>query len=95
MRTDLLEEEQGLRPYCWEFHCRPGEEISACDNCLVRRSGAEYCYELRKVIPSFMKRVDIPDRGGAWSDYFRDSAAGVARGVELGSGFLGGGLLLG
>ena len=25
--------------------------------------------ELRKVIPSFLKRVDRPDRGGAWSDY--------------------------
>ena len=26
-------------------------------------------YELRKVIPSFLKRVDLPDRGVAWSDY--------------------------
>jgi thymidylate synthase ThyX len=25
--------------------------------------------ELRKVIPSFLKRVDRPDRGGAWSEY--------------------------
>jgi thymidylate synthase ThyX len=25
--------------------------------------------ELRKVIPSFLKRVDLPDRGQAWSDY--------------------------
>ncbi len=25
--------------------------------------------ELRKVIPSFMRRVDVPERGGAWSDY--------------------------
>src|SRR6202789_1987591 len=25
--------------------------------------------ELRKVIPSFLQRVDRPDRGGAWSDY--------------------------
>jgi excisionase family DNA binding protein len=51
MRTDLLEEEKGIRPYCWEFHCQPGEKNSPCDNCLVRRSGAEYCYELRNVIP--------------------------------------------
>ena len=51
MRTDLLEEEQGIRPYCWEFHCQPGEEPSACDDCLVRRSGAENCYELRRVVP--------------------------------------------
>ena len=25
--------------------------------------------ELRKVIPSFLTRVDLPDRGGAWSSY--------------------------
>ena len=26
--------------------------------------------ELRKVIPSFLKRVDLPERGAAWSEYF-------------------------
>ena len=26
--------------------------------------------ELRHVIPSFVRRVDVPDRGGVWSDYF-------------------------
>ena len=25
-------------------------------------------HELRKVIPSFLRRVDLPDRGGAWSE---------------------------
>src|SRR5205807_495054 len=25
--------------------------------------------ELRKVIPSFLKRVDVPDRGGVWANY--------------------------
>jgi thymidylate synthase ThyX len=29
--------------------------------------------ELRKVIPSFVKRVDRPDRGGAWSAYFEQT----------------------
>ncbi|HVM41333.1 MAG TPA: FAD-dependent thymidylate synthase [Acidimicrobiia bacterium] len=29
--------------------------------------------ELRKVIPSFLKRVDRPDRGGAWSAYMTDT----------------------
>jgi thymidylate synthase ThyX len=29
--------------------------------------------ELRKVIPSFLKRVDLDDRGVAWSDYMRSS----------------------
>ncbi len=30
--------------------------------------------ELRKVIPSFMRRVDVPERGGAWSKYLGDIA---------------------
>jgi excisionase family DNA binding protein len=51
MRTDLLEEEQGIRPYCWEFHCQPGDEVSACDECPVRRWGIANCYEVREVIP--------------------------------------------
>jgi thymidylate synthase ThyX len=29
--------------------------------------------ELRKVIPAFLKRVDLPDRGGAWSEYLADT----------------------
>jgi len=29
--------------------------------------------ELRKVIPSFLKRVDLPDRGGAWSEYLEEN----------------------
>lgn len=31
--------------------------------------------ELRKVIPSFLKRVDRPDRGGRWSAYLHDTHA--------------------
>jgi hypothetical protein len=37
--------------------------------------------ELRKVIPAFLTRVDIPDRGGAWSEYLarvREDAADMA-----------------
>ncbi len=30
-------------------------------------------HELRKVIPSFLRRVDLPDRGGRWSDYLRST----------------------
>jgi len=29
--------------------------------------------ELRKVIPSFVRRVDLPDRGGAWSEYLEST----------------------
>ncbi len=31
--------------------------------------------ELRKVIPAFMRRVDVPERGGRWSRYLSDVAA--------------------
>ena len=31
--------------------------------------------ELRKVIPSFLTRVDRPDRGGAWSEYLAETRA--------------------
>ena len=44
--------------------------------------------ELRKVIPSFLRRVDLADRGGAWTDYLadtHDAMAGVAEQL-LGSG---------
>ncbi len=37
--------------------------------------------ELRKVIPSFLRRVDLPGRGGAWSRYLgatRDATAALA-----------------
>lgn len=37
--------------------------------------------ELRKVIPAFLRRVDIPERGGAWSRYLaesREAIGGVA-----------------
>lgn len=40
--------------------------------------------ELRKVIPSFLKRVDIPDRGGAWSGYFQENHEAMER---IASGF--------
>ncbi len=30
-------------------------------------------HELRKVIPSFLRRVDLPDRGGRWIDYLDDT----------------------
>jgi len=30
--------------------------------------------ELRKVIPSFLRRVDVPERGGAWSAYLGETS---------------------
>jgi thymidylate synthase ThyX len=38
--------------------------------------------ELRKVIPSFLGRVDLADRGGVWSEYLADTQAQTDRVVE-------------
>jgi len=41
----------------------------------VRASADAMLVELRKVIPAFLRRVDLPDRGGAWSAYLADTQA--------------------
>jgi thymidylate synthase ThyX len=38
--------------------------------------------ELQKVIPSFVKRVGMPDRGGAWIAYLRELRERAAKGAE-------------
>ena len=41
--------------------------------------------ELRAVIPAFLRRVDVPNRGGAWSEYLRrtaESMEGIAQELE-------------
>lgn len=38
--------------------------------------------ELRKVIPSFLKRVDVADRGGAWSEYMRRNRSAMQEQAE-------------
>jgi thymidylate synthase ThyX len=35
-------------------------------------------HELRKVIPSFLRRVDLPDRGGAWTSYLESTRTATA-----------------
>src|SRR5579863_7133337 len=35
--------------------------------------------ELRKVIPSFLQRVDVPERGGEWSEYLATTRDRTAR----------------
>jgi thymidylate synthase ThyX len=47
----------------------------------ARRYADLMLFELRKVIPSFLRRVDLPDRGGAWSSYMattRATTSGIA-----------------
>jgi thymidylate synthase ThyX len=38
--------------------------------------------ELRKVIPAFLRRVDLPDRGGAWSAYLAETQAATRIAAE-------------
>ncbi len=75
------------RPRCpMSASTAPGSPTSCCCSACgpirspeARRYAELMLEELRKVIPSFLQRVDRPDRGGAWSDYLaqtgRDSAA--------------------
>lgn len=48
----------------------------------ARDYAAMMLVELRKVIPSFLRRVDLPDRGGAWSEYLATTAHGVQEVVD-------------
>ena len=41
----------------------------------ARRYAELMLEELRKVIPSFLQRVDVPERGGVWSSYLADTRA--------------------
>ena len=47
----------------------------------ARDFGERALRELRKVIPAFVKRVDMPDRGGAWVEYLRETRARASRAV--------------
>jgi thymidylate synthase ThyX len=44
----------------------------------ARECAAEMLRELRKVIPAFLTRVDVPDRGGAWSGYLAANRTATA-----------------
>ena len=51
----------------------------------VRSYGAMMLTELRKVIPSFLTRVDLPDRGGAWSEYLSSTRTALEQLAPAGS----------
>jgi len=48
----------------------------------AREVGGLALTELRKVIPAFVKRVDMPDRGGAWIEYLEELRNTTARTAE-------------
>jgi thymidylate synthase ThyX len=43
----------------------------------MREYGNLMLVELRKVIPAFLKRVDVEDRGRAWTTYWRETRLGT------------------
>jgi hypothetical protein len=45
----------------------------------VRAYADQKLVELRKVIPAFLRRVDLPERGGAWSAYLADTREDTRR----------------
>jgi len=64
---------QAFEALLLRMRANPLTEVRACADQMLT--------ELRKVIPAFLTRVDQPDRGGRWSDYFagiRDELEGIA-----------------
>ncbi len=53
------------------MRAHPLAEVRDCADRMLR--------ELRKVIPAFLRRVDVPDRGGAWSTYLGETREAVRR----------------
>ncbi|HET9489525.1 MAG TPA: FAD-dependent thymidylate synthase [Methylomirabilota bacterium] len=53
------------------MRAHPLAEVRACADLMLR--------ELRKVIPAFLRRVDLADRGGAWSAYLADTREATRR----------------
>jgi thymidylate synthase ThyX len=48
----------------------------------VRECGNAMLHELRQVIPAFLTRVDVPDRGGRWSEYLSSTRKRLASVAE-------------
>ena len=89
-RRDARPAARGVAQPRRRVRVRPGLRAARCCACWHRRSrrrassASWRCVELRKVIPAFVKRVDMPDRGGAWIDYLGAGArAGIAGGRAL------------
>ena len=61
---------QAFEALLLRMRANPLSEVRACAD--------EILVELRKVIPAFLTRVDQPERGGRWSEYF----AGIRRELD-------------
>jgi thymidylate synthase ThyX len=61
---------QAFESLLLRMRAHPLAEVRACADDMLA--------ELRTVIPSFLVRVDVPDRGGRWSKYLADARAEMA-----------------
>ncbi len=96
IRAKALDSIRGLLPAATTSNVGIFASGQAYENMLLRMAGHELAEvrdaaqamltELRTVIPSFLKRVDLPDRGVAWTQYLRaarHSAAEAASALDL------------
>jgi thymidylate synthase ThyX len=65
---------QGYEQLLLRMRAHPLAEVRAC--------AAQMLTELRKVIPAFLRRVDLPDRGGLWSDYLAETREATHKEAE-------------
>jgi thymidylate synthase ThyX len=61
---------QAFEALLLRLRAHPLAEARACAGAMLA--------ELRKVIPAFLTRVDVPDRGGRWSEYIAASRGATA-----------------
>jgi thymidylate synthase ThyX len=61
---------QAFEALLLRMFAHPLEEVRGC--------ARQMLIELRQVIPAFLARLDQPDRGGRWIDYFAETRRGFA-----------------
>jgi thymidylate synthase ThyX len=62
---------QAFEALLLRMRAHPLQEVRDCAGAMLT--------ELRKVIPAFLVRVDVPDRGGRWSEYLAAARTNTAR----------------
>ena len=83
IRAKALDTLRGMLPAATTSNVGIYGTGQACEQLLLRmrahplREVRDYAdlmlIELRKVIPAFLKRVDVPERGGVWSSYLEET----------------------
>ena len=88
IRAKALDSIRGMLPAATTSNVGIFASGQAYENMLLRMAGHDLAEvrdaatamlaELRTVIPSFLRRVDLPDRGVAWTAYLREARATAA-----------------